>query len=326
MTPRCEDVAHSFRIEYDAVLVEEAVLLCIADHADEARFRAARNRIYDLPDGEERERRFREFHATWFSLLGLGYPVVAALEEQTLLAGQIRLCCIVPARSAQEESADLYVPGNTSLEGREADRVIVIKLRPQTLLNACSLQALLRHELMHIADMLDPQFGYQAMLPKSEAGSAYDNLIRERYRVLWDMWIDGRLSRHDWVEGGIREKRLEEFMETFSLCGEEAEEKFRQVFDSSSQTHEALVARALNSDVKGTPSGSGKARTSPCPLCRFPSVRLLYDSDELPESALEEIAADFPNWRPEHGLCCQCADLYRARELSRAAEAALPRI
>jgi len=28
---------------------------------------------------------------------------------------------------------------------------------------------------------------------------------------------------------------------------------------------------------------------------------------------IERIGRDFPTWQPAHGLCCQCAEIYRCR-------------
>ena len=44
----------------------------------------------------------------------------------------------------------------------------------------------------------------------------------------------------------------------------------------------------------------------------------------LPADVVAHVTAQFPAWAPAHGLCRQCADLYRARSLSVAAAAALP--
>ncbi|MBI3940875.1 MAG: hypothetical protein HY315_08575 [Acidobacteria bacterium] len=316
-----------FYIEYDAQLVEEAVLGRAEGHSEEGAFRRARNRIYQVSDCERREREFRDFHAEWFDRLKLGHPIAAALNEQPSLRQQTRFCRILCAKSSKEEGADLHrARGAQPVSVTGADTVILIKLKPETLLDPLGLRTLLRHELMHIADMLDPGFGYQPLLPQSEAGPTYDSLVRERYRVLWDTWIDGRLLRRGRLGEAIRERRRVDFLTTFPMCGQEAEEKFRQVFDSDSQTHAGLMAFALDPGIAGDRSQAGAPRAQQCPLCRFPSFNLIDGRVDLSADALEEIALDFPNWLPEHGLCGQCADLYRERKTSRAAEAVLPRI
>ncbi len=313
-------------VEYDARLVEEAVLLRMCGHPEEARFRRGRDRIYEVADGEDREKQFSEYHAAWFRRLHLGQPLAAAFAEQPSLVLQSRRCCVAPAISPRDEGADLHETLCLQPEKTSGDRVVLIRLTPTRLLDPASLRPWLRHELTHIADMLDPRFGYEPRLPKSELGPAVDNLVRERYRVLWDTWIDGRLWRRGWAPEGVREKRWEEFATTFSSREPATEERFQQLFDSDSQTHAELVAFARNPATAIGRTRAGGPGGMVCPLCRFPSFHLLGSSVSLPPEAREEIAVDFPQWQPEQGICLQCADLYRARNLSRAAAAMLPGI
>lgn len=317
---------HSFQIDYDARLMEEAVLLRMTGHPREAAFRWARNRIYLAAETEEREKRFQELHARWFTILKLGDPISAGLAEQPALAKKIDRCCVIQALSSHEEGADLHqAPGSHSGE-RGTKRTIIVKLRPACFLDAAVLQRFLQHEFTHIADMLDPSFGYKPELPGSEAGPAYDNLLRERYRVLWDTWIDGRLLRRGWASDGVRDRRLAEFATTFRLRGDEAERQFTHFFDSDSQTHAALVGFALSPAAGSDRLPAGTSKSGPCPLCRFPTIDLIDGADNLSKELLEEIVVDFPPWKAEHGLCRQCTYLYQTRSMSRAAEAALPRI
>lgn len=314
-----------FYTEYDARLVEEAVLLRLAAHVDETRFRRLRNRIYELSGDEEKEKAFDRFHADWFERLQLGRPVQAALAEQPSLLRETRFCCLVCAISSREEGADLHGTGPSPAECRGADRMVLVKVRPGTLIDSSRLGALLRHEFIHIADMLDPAFGYRPLLPVSAAGPVYDNLIRERYRVAWDTWIDGRLLRRGWAGSEVRQKRYAEFAATFSACGPEVQQRFLSFFDSDNQTHDDLLRFAQQPGGRVEKLRADKSQSRTCPLCRFPSYDLLA-GDALPSETIGEITADFAQWRPDDGLCRQCADLYRARDLSRSAAAALPRM
>lgn len=316
----------SLPVEYGPALVEEAVLSGVRGFREEFDFRRSRNRIYTLPEGEERERRFQEFHSVWFVRMRLGCPITAALEEQPILLQQAGRCCIFPARSALEEGADLHQWSAGKLEGIRPEKTILIRMKPARLLEPSSLQSWLRHELMHVADMLDPAFGYDPQCPDNDAGAVAMNLLRERYRVLWDTWIDGRLFRRGWLPQGGREKRREEFLATFSAVDLNAAEKFEEIFLSDAQTHAGLIAFAENSGIRSDPARFSRGKHQPCPLCRFPTYQLLDGTTELLAETLLLIKADFPTWRPEHGLCLQCADLYRAMEMSRSAEALLPRI
>lgn len=310
-----------FSTEYDSRLVEEAVLLAIAGRAEERRFRSRRDRIYELQDAHERDQAFHQFHAAWFSRLRLGDPVATALNEQPLLSRQTDRCRIIPAMAQKDEGADLHIGSDFASESCDPLRTIMIRLRPATLLRSAACLSLLRHELMHLADMLSPGFGYKPELPKSEAGPAYDNLLRERYRVLWDATIDGRLVQRGWLPAEARLKRLAEFATAFP----ELQAAFPQWFDTPDHRHAELLAFAEAPTSGDSAPLQPQARKGRCPLCRFPSFHLI-DGLELSADELDEVFHDFPNWDPNHGLCRQCADLYRARHTSRLAAESLPGI
>jgi len=149
--------------------------------------------------------------------------------------------------------------------------------------------------------------------------------IRERYRVLWDTWIDGRLFRQRRTSADVKQRRLAEFKATFSMLGEGWEAKFSQWFNWPVHRHEDLLAFALHPVSEHTQDSPQQIQTGRCPLCRFPSFDL-QDGRDLPHQTVQEIAVDFPDWSSDQGLCRQCSDLYQSRELSRSAEAALPGI
>jgi len=66
---------------------------------------------------------------------------------------------------------------------------------------------------MHLADMLDPAFGYERNLSAAADGPSAENIVRDHYRVLWDVTIDGRLARHGVASSGARVARWREFEE-----------------------------------------------------------------------------------------------------------------
>ena len=313
MTDNGRSIISGSYLRFDARLVEEAVLLGIAGRPEEREFRKMRNRIYEVEDSEKRDKGFERFHGGWFFDLGLGRPVETALREQPFPLEKTRLCAAAPAAPAQDEGADLYGFGASPNDSGGAKPAIVIKLRPASFLDATSLLRLLRRELMHLADMLEPRFGYEAFLP--ELGSSHANLVRERYRVLWDTWTDGRLDRRGWAAPDGRQKSWDRFLRTFSFLGAEVRDKFENLYGSGSASHHAFVEFALNpSAADPRPVTGGTPMAALCPLCRFPSYDLANAAD-LPPDTLHEITADYPEWRPEHGLCCQCAGLYGRERL-----------
>jgi hypothetical protein len=296
-------------VHYDPGLIEEVVFLAVSRRPEAKRFHRERSPIYGITDAEEREQAFQNFHRAWFFRLGLSEQVEKTLAEQPLLSANVKSCLVARA-PGREEGAELFVNPDQRLNEKER-RTISIFLRPESFLSPLALQALLRHELLHIADMLDPSFGYEPVLPAAGAGPTHDRLQKERYRVLWDATIDGRMARRGWAPGSLRAERLSEFRRAFPMLREESGDLFSRFFDREAHTHAELVAFVLD------PKSFDGALRSPqpggrCPLCGFPTYVFEHKPEELPAEALARITQDFPQWHPSDGLCTQCADLYRA--------------
>ena len=307
-------------LEYEPALVEEAVLHATRGHPRERGFRRERDRLYEIKDPEAREGAFREFHAAWFEGLDLGRPIAQALRELPAIGAATQGCRIASARSRQEEGAELFVRAGGADPGEPHRRWVVIRLRPETLCATDAVLHLLRHELFHIADMLDPRFGYEPHLPASGVGPAHERLLRDRYRALWDATIDGRLARLGRAPASVRADRLRDFVRAFPMLGEGTEERFQRFFDGPPCTHADLVAFATSAAAvvrSSVPDPRPPAPTPPlgerCPLCRFPTHAFEPDPLGLSAEVIGAIRSDFPAWEPAHGLCRQCADLYRAR-------------
>jgi hypothetical protein len=315
-------VPHSFIVEWDPRLVEEAVLFA-AEGRRVHGFRGARNRLYEIPDPEQRDVAFREFHADWFERLDLGRGIWQALQEQPLIPTSTRGCIVVQARGSRDEGADLLVPPGGNGTGKTEGRTVAIRLNPQRLLDEERLLGFLRHELFHIADMLDPVFGYEPRLPKGELGPAHERLLQDRYRVLWDIYIDGRQVHRNWAPSSVRERRIHEFTKAFPMLSDRVEEAFSRFFDCPSLNHADLVAFTTNPALatRAAPCHPLSLSSSlnetlyagtRCPLCGFPTYSFEPNPDQLLAEVVARICADFPAWSPSQGLCQQCADLYQS--------------
>ena len=297
------------RLTYDPELVEEAVLLAEANtaRADARAFRRDRDRIYDVPDADQREARFRSLHLLWFVRLGLHRIIEEAMSERPEIADRLADGRVVRAMTHREEGADLIDRGAGDSNTRP---MLVLRVRPATFLEPDALRNLLRHELMHISDMLEPAFGYQRTLPPSDDGPSHDNILRDRYRVLWDVTIDGRLARAGRLSEHVRAARRQEFTAAFPMLGDRCHEVFDEWFDRMQPGHAALVAFALTQDADRTAADNIAGR---CPLCRFPVAALDPRPERLSAAARTAICADHATWSVEQGLCSQCLDLYEAR-------------
>jgi hypothetical protein len=298
-------------IRYEIRLVEESVIRAVRGlpAGDQRLFHRQREAVYDVADRDERDALFAQVHRSWFSSLGLHRPLDQALTEAGELRQQVGACRVAWAGSRGDELADLFDQNERPAHDRS--KVILVRLRAEALLDPKTLLCFLRHEFQHLVDMLDPAFGYQKRLPVSDAGPSYDNILRNRYRVVWDTTIDGRLSRRGFEQSEVRQVRSREFGSTFPMLGVQVDDEFARWFDDDHPTHERLVAFALDPTSAGGHLGDGFAGR--CPICLFPTAVLDRHPERLTEGARRELKADHPGWSLTCGLCSQCADLYLAR-------------
>jgi len=297
------------RLEFDRRLVEEAVLLAIqsAPPGDQRLFHAERDPLYETADLDRRESEFDDLHGRWFRRLRVAAPVLSVWREEPSLAYADR-CLVVPVSSAKEEFADVQ-PDRRGSGGT----VVLIRLRSPTLVDAERVVDLLRHELLHVVDILDPEFGFEPRLEAVAINVGLENLVRERYRVLWDTTIDGRLAARGVLPLGREARRHSEFQAAFSMLGEAAGSCFETLFRGPRPDHAWLLCSAAD------PAEMAEVRVESggcCPLCRMPTTTLAPDPERLEPTAVEAVKRDFQDWTPAEGLCLQCADLYRSRAAS----------
>lgn len=297
------------QLSYDPALVEEAVLLAESrmSPADARTFRRERDRAYGVQDADQREARFRALHRQWFRRWGLGSTIEETLRERPEVVNSLSEGRVVRAVTPHEERADLvdWVPPDGP-----ARPMLVLRLRPAIVIQADVLRTMLRHELLHVADMLSPAFGYEREIPPSGDGPSHDNILRDRYRVLWDVTIDGRLVRAGLLDDRAREARWHEFRAAFRMSSDQGRRVFDEWFDRTEPTHAALLAFAGTGPAPNTPQASAAGR---CPLCRFPVAVLDPVPERLSLITRKEIQTAHPAWTIEQGLCTQCLDLYEAR-------------
>jgi len=308
---------------YGPRLIEEAVFHAQHDRGDSPQFEQQRDRIYENSDVDERDRLFNELNRDWFERLGLGKVIEQCLQEQPLIGAHVERCIVVGATQAKEEGAELFVAPDEVKNSHER-RTLRLLIRPESLLNADELRNFLRHELFHISDMLDPVFAYEPTLPKAEGGPTYDTLITTRYRVLWDVTIAGRMLRHGWCNVIVRDQEINNFRHAFPMLDGESDEFFRRFFDAAEPRHDELAAFAFDPRAATNTLSNQAVAGTHCSLCRFPTHTFESAPANLGAEVLAAIKEDFPDWTPVKGVCVQCADLYRGRQLSMAALKLLP--
>ena len=135
-------------------------------------------------------------------------------------------------------------------------------------------------------------------------------LARERYRLLWDISIDGRLTRRGLDIFATKEQRWLEFTAAFGFWAEPRQlEVFRALWDNPAPAHSELVA--LLQDARALSLATGPQPGAPCPLCGFPT-HAWAPPERLDAGTIRAIGAEFAHWNPEQGVCSRCVAIYRA--------------
>lgn len=296
-------------VEFHPALMEEAVWSKMRRHHPAGKeFDRERAAIYGETDPELRQAAFGRFFASWFRKLELDAPLRTALAESGEMLRTVDRCLVGTGHNSSPGGAELFVAGT-------AKSTIVISILPELLCDVDAALRFLRRELTHVADMLDPEFHYEPRLPRQLAGPAHDRALQDRYRVLWNCSIDGRLTRQGRLPEEAREKRLVEFRHYFACLGEPLDACFERMFAGPRPAHTDLVALARNPEVGFGLRVEPPPSSHRCPLCGFPTFDFEPAPETMADNVLGAIRSDFPDWKPDRRLCRQCADLYRSRGL-----------
>src|SRR5262245_36411913 len=306
-----------FRSEAVQPFVSYATKSCTPPAVQIARFHREREKVYSVLEPDERNAAFFKLYLDWFREWGLEKLLIDLLNQFPRLPGALTTLAFRKARSKSEEGAELYVNRETRTdllpaldrgEGCSTLRHGVIALRPERFKCEDDLARFLRHELTHLRDMVDPAFGYSPELRSSDFNTAQQRLTRERYRLLWDITIDGRLTQQGHLQDGDCEKHEASFHRAYSFW---PEEKRRAVFDelwAEPAPHHARLL-VLASDPKDLSHAQQPLPGAACPLCGFPTFDWA-DEMSLSSPVQERIVAEFPRWTPEHSVCGRCAEIY----------------
>lgn len=301
-------------LEYSPSLIEEAVMRFISDRKEETVFRNGRNALYKIEDSEQRDSAFQNFHLSWFAKLALETPLVKSLCYYPHIISMVDRVAIVQAPSKKKEGAELFRKNDKLYSNDEKNTSILITLTPEQFCKPDRLLDYLRHELQHIEDMLNPNFGYKINSSNPKLSSLIDSLFLQRYSVLWDLSVDGRLSKKGWRTSLSKEKHFEKFQQTFQLPPGESSKLFDSFFNNPNPTHEKLEDFAVNplgwlqdrENAKDASKGN-------CSLCTFSSTDLSTNPDLLSKEIIELIQKENQNWKLSDPVCGQCIDIYESR-------------
>jgi hypothetical protein len=295
------------QVRYDEDFVEQVAFLFAYGAAPQAprlqvtRFHRERERLYAVLDPAERNAAFFRLHLEWFREWGLEQALLGVLREFALLPEALTALAVRKARLKSDEGAELYVSS-------ENGRVGVLAMRVERFHDRIELARFLRHELTHLQDMIDPSFGYSPDWQLPGQNAAQQRLMRERYRLLWDITVDGRLARAPEAELEIGQRHRNAFDRAFGFWPEaRRNESFERLWNESRPRHAELMAMA--SDPREIKTHPEIRPGAPCPLCGFSTFT--WAEPGACEKATAKIRAEFPQWTPDQGACRRCVEVYR---------------
>jgi hypothetical protein len=260
------------------------------------RYERDRLRAYEQTDSDARDTAFFQLHLKWFRDLALEGRLLDAVRRFPIIQQTATTLLIRKSITHKDEGAELFV--------RPDAKNVAIALCSERFFEP-GFGQWLGHELCHISDMLDPAFGYAPEITLLDAPPAELNLLRERYRVLWDITIDGRLKHES--EKAKRRAECAKALATVSA------DRFEKLWNGPRPSHVELVALAQSVRVVVANEPGG-----PCPLCKFPTFAWATTGD-FSEAIIAGIQQDFPRWLPAHGACLRCVELYSTRQLEQPA-------
>ena len=297
------------RLLYEDDLVESFVFLCASGRGPAVsplqvrRFHHERERCYAGQDPGTRNVAFARTHLGWFAEWGATTRFEQVLARFPMLAQELATLAFRTALNAGEEGAELYC-------NPEGHRQAVVALRPSRVVDAKTLEGFLHHELGHLADMVDIRFAYSPDITRPGQTAAQQRLVRERYRLLWDVSIDGRLRQRGLETEAGEAHRRAEFERGFGFLGEaRCKDLFGSLWLGGSARHADLLA--LASDPRELEGGHAAAPGAPCPLCGFAAFEWAVPAG-LGAEARKRIQAEFSSWDVEDSLCARCAEIYES--------------
>jgi len=235
------------RWKYHPDLVEQAVFLAARrDGGRECDLHEAVDGLYEVPDQEVRERAFQQAYRERFICWKLDGVVLEVVGQFPMVLRRVGQCVVAPAARRRTQAVDLLVkpaerPSLTPV------RTLLMQLCPESLLKPEPTRAWLRGELYYVSDILDDVFGYA---PDELAGvSSAHHLLRDRYQVLWRMYVVGRLWRAGHADATELPPLKRAFRQVFDHKGvTPSDQDFARILDQPHLTHHQLVTWAHHPD------------------------------------------------------------------------------
>lgn len=273
-----------------------------------------------------RDQAFAILHERWFGELGFHKAFVDLIREFPNVEKKVSRMMIAQAPNPKAQTMELF--------GEPGQYAVIVGVAPAVLLDREVFNYWARHELIHIDDMLNPLFEYNAAQRPSGSNPAARSLAQDRYAVLWALSVDARLDHRGLLPDGVRENRKNEFHRAFGLNDLESNPYvFERLWSASrwfplshktmfewAQTGLPCQKSSVANAISNKPVGG-----APCSLCGFPSFEWT-DINTASTRMKELIIDDFPTWVAVGPICSRCADIYHACECAQVKQTALATI
>lgn len=308
-------------IEFDPRLSEEVVSREM-DRRERSGDKEALERYHELVDPlyeahpRKRLQRINEIHDQFFVDFGFEEILRDILTEFPLILEKVRKIYVI--RALKEEVADLtMVDEEETEEMAERPDTILFRLSSESFSDIAYLRRVMRHELMHIQDMLDEEFGYNPnppSLPPLER-----TLVIDRYSVIWDVYIDSRLLREGKKTVLDKDSHYREFKAFYlKIPQPERTQVFEGLWALEMITHDEILEIAKDANKLLARFTDRKEKIflpgTPCPLCKFPTYTWMEDIEGCTDKGvIRSIQKDFPKWIPEDGSCERCIEGYKVQ-------------
>lgn len=294
------------RMHVDPVVAEAAVWRVISGSGEggpELLSTHARrtDRIYELADATARSGAFARLAVAEFDELRLAEPLRRAIAERPALASSVRSILVGQARSAHDEGVTCEPKGEH----------LGFRIEIWRFADPDGLLTWARHALGHAEDTIDPAFRFEPGWDGDGSGASIRSAAQGRLHRLWDVTVDGRSAARG-LRGSVSRGRHRERLAADLPGAPDAavDIAFSRLWDGPRPDFPTLLnwaTRPADLVAELVPEELAPPRADRCPLCRFPS-----DDVVAPEAAIaERVVAEYPDWRPEQGLCARCTDRYR---------------
>jgi hypothetical protein len=173
----------------------------------------------------------------------------------------------------------------------------------------------MRLELLQVADMVDPRFGYRK--EALEGRRPHENLVRDRYHVMWQAYTLGRLARAGHADPKAIDALQAQLQRVFSTSNGRASAVsviLDRLVRARELTHKRFLAWANSPsdllDEQGLASAGGNTMMGQaCPVCDC-STFFWTDRDCVTRQLVTSVQKDFPSWQPDQGIGRQCTEVY----------------